>query len=161
MTYKPGDIIVTRQKTLYSNYISRFTGSPWTHSALIDEQHKVLEFAINGKRKSNLEDYLNSVFEDDVVVVRPHVQVNGSQLAYDASELFRRAKYDYLVICRMIPKLNNGRDMQDISFTKNRFTCASLIARAFEEQDHRAIPRIHYSQVIPDDFFIHYQRINS
>lgn len=150
-----GDVLVMSCDTRFSNYISRYTGSPWTHVALMGSEGKLLDYNFNGRRKNTLDELIEDpCVRESIIAVAP-LHVDVSKMVYEAEERFEESRYDHIAILRLIPKLLNQRDGQNIHLFRKHFTCSSLIARSAGLASEKGVAfnhNIHYSQTIPDDF---------
>ena len=151
---KPGDVLILDCDTKFSNYIRRFTGSDWTHVALMGRDGKFMDYCINGRQKSSLEELIYDPSVNDKLIATPPPHVNVAKMLEEAESRYESSRYDYLCIVRLIPKLLNQRDEKNLHLFKRNFTCSSLIARSASlATNERLFPlEFHYSQTIPDDF---------
>lgn len=157
----PGEVLVLDCDTMFSNYIRRFTGSPWTHVALMGRDGLMMDYCINGKQKNTLEQLLYEPCVQQSCIATPPPQVDIGKMLDEAEMRFNESRYDRFCILRLIPKMINQRDQQNLHYRKRIFTCSSLIARSAAlatREGHQALPAyFHYSQTIPDDFAMYWR----
>lgn len=158
---KPGCVLVLDCDTKLSNYVRRFTGSDWTHVALMGSDGRFLDYAINGRRKSVLDDLLNDPCVNRAILVEPPSTVNVNQMVSLAEDRFNESSYDRIAILRLLPKLINGRDDKNLHWFKRQYTCSSLIARCarLSSRDDPLPNGVHYSQTIPDDYCVYWRQV--
>lgn len=158
-----GDVLVMNTNSFKGRWVSRFTGSMWSHVALCTGK-VFIEHNSTGKERVPIDDlFLDGEFDgvEEMTLVRPPPYVNTEYMVDVAERLFEGARYDHLCLYRLIPKLLNERDKQNLHLFSNGFTCSSLIAYAAKissPHDKDPLPPYHYSQIIPSDYADRWQR---
>jgi hypothetical protein len=142
---RPGDILLFHHAPkLKDRLIAWFTRSVFYHTALYAGDRHVIESRPQGVIHNDLRGR-----EDDFVVVRAPGEKGGAALAWAETQLgdpYDRMDWVVIILEHLFRHLH-------LNYTpRSKFTCAELVATAFDRAGVRLFPDIDLADTVPADF---------